>query len=502
MKIASPKLDTSHLSSNDEALLRRRVALELRDQSDYEGARQVMLPLWKNVGDEPDVKGLDTSVAAEVLLCVGILTSWIGSREGIQESQEIAKNLIGKAITIFESLGDSLKVAESQAEIAYCYFREGGLDEARIMLNEALVKLSPQGNTKARALLKLAIVEWSASRYNVALDILTSNASLFARITNQITRGTYHNELAIVLRHLAEWEPLNREKLLQQAIKEFKAAGNHFRSAKNKVFAACVKNNVGLILLNLGRFKDAHKNLEEARRLSVSTKNKVQVAVIDESRAQVFIAERNFKTAEAVARHAVRVLDKSGHQGHLAEALITHGIALARLGKTEHALFTLQRAFATAQEAGALNKAGLAALTIIEELDEAPTETLSFAFDRASEWLPSPESEELWPRLNAAARKVFARLHGEVGTEVDTEALKIKPFKLHDEVHRLEETLIRNTLSEVDGRITRAAEHMGLSYQGLAYIIQRRHPKLLKERSPVRTRARKKDMKSQRVSQD
>jgi hypothetical protein len=120
MKITWSKLDTSHLSPNDEALLRRKLALDLRDQSNYEGARQVMLPLWKHVGDDPEVKGLDPSVAAEVLLCVGILTSWIGSKEGIEKSQETAKDLIGKAITIFGSLGDSLKVAESQAEIAFC----------------------------------------------------------------------------------------------------------------------------------------------------------------------------------------------------------------------------------------------------------------------------------------------------------------------------------------------------------------------------------------------
>ena len=241
MKIPWSKLDTSDLSPNDAALLRRQYALDLKDQSNYEGARQVMLPLWKDVGDDPEVKGLEPPVAADVLLCVGILTSWIGSKEGIEKSQEAAKDLIGKAITIFESLGDSLKVAESQTEIAYCYWREGGLDEARIMLTEALQKLAPRGNTKARALLKLAIVEWTAARYYVALDILTNNASLFTRITNHITLGTYHNELAIVLRHLAELEPLNREKHLQQAIREFKAAGNHFRLGKNKVFATCVK---------------------------------------------------------------------------------------------------------------------------------------------------------------------------------------------------------------------------------------------------------------------
>lgn len=377
MKITWSKLDTSHLSPNEAALQRCRFALELRDQSNYKGAREVMLPFWKIVGDDPEVKGLDRYVAAEVFLCVGILTSWVGSREGIEKSQETAKDLIGNAITIFESLGDSLKVAASQAEIAVCYWCEGGLDEARVMLTETLQKLSPQGNTKARALLNLAIVECTAARYNVAHEILTSDASLFTRITNHITLGCYHNELAIVLRHLAEWEPLNREKHLRQAIKEFKAAGHHFRLGKNKVFGACVKNNLGLLLLNLGRFKEAHKNLEEAHRLSVSTKNKVQTAVIDESRAQVLIAEGKLKAAEGVARHAVRVLDRSGHQAHLADSLITHGIALARLRRSQQALFTLQRAFETAQQAGALNKAGMAALTIIEELDEAPTETLS-----------------------------------------------------------------------------------------------------------------------------
>jgi hypothetical protein len=88
--------------------------------------------------------------------------------------------------------------------IAYCYFREGALDEARIMLTEALQSLPPTGNTKARALLKLTTVEWFASRYNVALGILTDNAHLFKKVTNHTIRGNYHNEHGIVLRHLSQ----------------------------------------------------------------------------------------------------------------------------------------------------------------------------------------------------------------------------------------------------------------------------------------------------------
>jgi tetratricopeptide (TPR) repeat protein len=489
MKITSPKLDTSHLTANDAAMRRCQKALELKDKGDYSGAQEVMLPLWGRVGERPESKGLHPSVAAEVLLCAGILTGWIGSKNGIEEAQEIAKNLISESITFYESLGDTKKVAVARAEIAYCYFREGGFDEARIMLTEALQRLTTPGNTRARALLKLTTVEWFASRYHVALGILTDNASLFERVTNHTIRGNYHNEFAIVLRNLATSE--KRDDYFQRAVTEYEKADHHFKLANNIIYRADVKNNLGFLLYKLSRFNEAHEYLDQARRLTVSIKDKVGVAQIDESRAQVFVAEGKLKEAEAVARHAVRVLGKSGHQCLLADALTTHGVALARLGKSEQARFTFQRAVEVAHQVGALNKAGLAALTMIEELDDLSRTTLQSSFQRASEWLANAQSKELVTRFTAAANKVYVALNGDLVPEEATEALLNKPFDFHQEVLRHEKTLIRHTLAKVNGSVTRAAKQMGMSYQGLAYIIQSRHPGLLKERSPVRRRSRK-----------
>lgn len=241
MKISSLKLDISHVTTNAEATQKCHAALGLRDKGDYEGAKEAMRPIWNCVGERPKVSGLEDSVSAELLVCVGVLTSWIGSKEGTKDAQEVAKNLISEGMRFYESAGDVKEVAAAQAEIAYCYFREGALNEARIMLTEALQKLSTEGNTRARALLKLTTVEWFASRYNVALEILTDNAHLFKKIGNHTTRGNFHNEHAIVLRHLAKSDPLKREDLLQQAITEFKRADRHFKLAKNKVFQATVK---------------------------------------------------------------------------------------------------------------------------------------------------------------------------------------------------------------------------------------------------------------------
>ncbi len=489
MNVILPKRETSELVPNAEALLKCQSALELRDKSDYQGARAIMHPLWRRIGESPELKGLHPEVAAEVLLTVGILTSWIGSKEGIQDAQEVAKNLISESSGFYEVMGDITRVAASRAEIAYCYFREGALDEARIMLTEALQVLTAKGGTRARALLKLVIVEWSASRYNVALDLLTDNAALFKKVTNHTIRGTYHNELGVVLRYMAESDPFNREKLLQQALKEYKEADHHFHLAKNKVFGVCVKNNVGLTLLKLHRFKDAHKYLEQARRLSMSTKNKVQTAVIDENTAQVLVAEGKLKEAETIARHAVRVLDKTGHQGFLADALITHGIALARLGKTEQAQFTLQRAVNTAHEVGALNKAGMAALTLIEECEGLSPDVLELAYDRASEWLATSQSQEVLQRVIAVSKKIRVNPATEMRLEDATEPLLNITCDLNQEKLKTERELIRQALAKVGGRLTQAASLLGMTYQGLAYTIEKRHPDLLKERSPVRRRS-------------
>ncbi|HEX9629133.1 MAG TPA: hypothetical protein VF961_03870 [Pyrinomonadaceae bacterium] len=256
MKIASPKLHTAHLTANDEALRRCQYALEQKDKGDYEGSQDLMVRLWRGVGERPEIKELHASVAAEVLLCVGILTGWIGSKNQIEDAQEIAKNLITESITYFESVGDVTKVAAARTEIAYCYWRDGQLSEARIMLREALQKLPPAGDTRARALLKLTTVECSAARYDEALGVLTDNAALFQRLTNHAVKGAYHSEHAIILRNLAASE--KREEYLQRAVGEFEKADREFKLARNPVFRADVKNNVGLVLSNLSRFKEAH----------------------------------------------------------------------------------------------------------------------------------------------------------------------------------------------------------------------------------------------------
>src|ERR1043165_9623393 len=177
MRITSPKLDISHLTSNEQAELRCRTALELKDRNEYDASREAMFPLWNGIiGSRPNTKGLSDPVAAEVLLATGILTGWLGSRSEIKKADDYARDLITESIRLYEALGDSKKVAEARAEIGYCYWRSGANDEARIWFSEALKRLTTEGNTRANALIGLSFVEWAESRYQDSLKVLTDNA--------------------------------------------------------------------------------------------------------------------------------------------------------------------------------------------------------------------------------------------------------------------------------------------------------------------------------------
>jgi tetratricopeptide (TPR) repeat protein len=448
-----------------------------------------MRRIWPGIGSRPNIEGLHAADAAEVLLCAGILTGWIGSRNEIKEADGYARDLITESITLFESLGDLKKIAEARTELAYCYWREGSFNEARIMFTEALQKLTTEGKTRANALLGLSVVEWSSSRNTEALKILTDNAPLFKKLPHHTTKGFYHNTLAQILQTLVT--PEKKRDQLRRVVSEYEQADHHFKLARNTIFRALVKNNIGIVFRDLGRYRESQDYLDQARRLMVTVRDKVRTAQIDQARAEVMIAQRRFAEAERVALHAAKSFEKAGRQCLLVEAMIVRGIALARLRKTDEAQFTLQKAIEVAEQFGVLSLAGIAALTLIEELDDLSIQTLAVAYGRANEWLTDSQGPDLLRRINTAASKVFARFQSELTIENSADTLSNKQVDLDRELLNSENELIKRALAQVNGSVTRAAENLRISRQKLAYIIETRHRDLLAERTPVRRRSRR-----------
>ncbi len=480
----NPAEDAKSLQS-ERAQRRCQIAKQLQKVGDYENARGAMGDLWRRVGERPATEGLDQSAAAEVLLRAGVLTGWIGSAKQIEGAQESAKNLISESMTVFEALQDQEKVAEARIEIAYCYWREGAFDEARVMLREAQSRVgNSNSELTAIALLRSAIVERSAKRFNDALRIHTEAAPVFEKCSDHLLRAQFHSGFANVLNYLSAAE--YREDYVDRALIEYTAASFHFEEAGHARYQACVENNLGFLLSTIGKFTEAHQHLDRAQALFTTLKDSVYLAQVDDTRARVMLAEGRIAEAEKRVQSAVRTLERGDEQSLLAEALTTHGIALARLGQHETARATFQSAIEGAYQAGDPESAGQAALTIIEELGAyLSAEDLSAIYERAAEMLTASQNLGTLKRLSTCARRVLFLTHTVPAPPNWT------GFSFKDAVRRYEAQLIERALRDAGGVVTRAAQLLGFRHhQSLVSVLGNRHQSLLHARSPVIPRRR------------
>ena len=476
------ELDNHDLSVNERATLQCRLARHLEDAGDYNAASEALAGLWQGVGARPSLEGLDSETRARVLLRVGALTGWIGSAGQIEGSQETAKDLISESLRAFEQLGQRSKVGEARSDLALCYWRSGGFDEARVTLKLALDEFGESDTEqKATALLRQALVERASNRLNKALRIYENSAFLFDEMSNHLLTGTFHSGFANVLNQLSTIE--NRPDYVDLALIEYAAASFHFEQAGHESYQACVENNLGFLFSTLNRFEDAHEHLDRAQVIMTRLKDNAHLAQVDETRARVLLAEGRIVEAEKTARAAVRRLEKGDELSLLAEALTTHGTALARLNHSAQAQAALDRAINIAGQAGDFQSAGVAALSLIEQLGASLSdEGVRATIDHIGVLLETTRDTTILRRLAQAFQSLLMAQTMPVSHDWSN-------FSFRQSVLQYEANLITRALEESGGAVTRAARLLGFkNHQSLISIIGARHKELLTKRLPARRR--------------
>ena len=484
--------DPTENSVADDIIPLCELAKNLEEAGEFESACEMLRPFWQGLLHHPDTTGLADEAKAELLLRAGSLTGFLGSAKQVAGAQEAAKDLITEGAAVFEALGKSEKIAEARVDLAICYWREGALDEARVTLRLVLESLGDiQSEQKLRALLNSAIVEKAATRDREALRIYREAAPHFDFSTNHALKGKFHNAHGTLLKSLGLSE--SREEYIDTALVEFTAASFHFEQAGYHRFQASVENNVGFLFASIGRFGEAREHVHSARNLFLRLADRGSAAYADDTLAQVYLLEGRSEDAERVARRAVHALKRGGEQTVLAEALTTHGKALARLQQTQVARAALDQAVEIAQNAGNPDRGGIAAVTAIEELSPyLSIDALQNYYRTAETLLAKSQNLSLKTRLGECARRVLlvALDNANEATPAATDVALTPGFSLDSEVLRYEGSLIRRALEESGGSVTRAARLLGVTHQGLAFILNGRHNDLLAIRSPVKRRRR------------
>jgi tetratricopeptide (TPR) repeat protein len=452
-----------------------RAAKELENVGEYEAAFDAIAGFWPGIGERPRTEGLPKAEEAELLLRAGALAGWLGSSRQVPGAQQFAKALIGESIKSFEELGLTERVAESQTDLAVCFWREGAMDEARVWLQTALANAEDPIN-KLRILVNSTTVEVSTNHLNEALTMLGCAADILDNVSDDASLGRYYMQRGIVMRRLGGVENLDR------ALLDHTAARAHFEKANHRRYFARAQNNIGVIMLELGRYDEALETLEDARRTFAGLGDVGTAAQVDETRARVHVAQQRYAEAEKIAQASVSVLERGEEQSLLVESLQTLGVAQARQQRNHAAMETLRRAVEVAETAGDPALSGLGLLTMIEELHAyLPADEISRAYSEADRKLGEDVGSETLTRLRACARLI-----GSQPSDLAQPARTNATFE--QQVRQFESTLIRQALEDANGSVTRAARTLGLTHQGLCYIINHRHQSLLSARAPIRVR--------------
>ncbi|MCA1594369.1 MAG: tetratricopeptide repeat protein [Acidobacteria bacterium] len=364
-----------------------------------------------------------------------------------------------------------------------CYWRAGAFDEARIVLQQGVRRLGESDvEQKAKMLIRSTVVEVSAGRCNDALKILDEAQAVFDA-TPDALKGRWHGQKALVLRRLGTGTIEGRTDFFDRAIIEYTAAIVHFERVKHERYSGNAENNLAFLLYKLARYAEAHQHLDSAQKIFTRLADTGNLAQVRETRARVYLAEEKYRKAADVINGAIGALEKAGEPALLADALTVQATVQARLSHHYLSLPAFRRAIEIAEDAGALESAGLAALSLIEEHGAArlSESELYETYCRADDLLGRTQDAEAITRLRACARAVAQRLAVE---QMDA------GFSLPDAVRAYEARFIRRALKDAGGSVSRAARRLGISYQRLASLLEARHMDLLPARTPAIKRRR------------
>ncbi len=469
----------------------------LEDSGEYVNATVAMGNWWQGVGVRPDVDNLPVNEKAAVLSRVGVLSGWLGSMQQLSGSQEKAKDLISEAANLFQSIDDDPHWAETRSDLAVCYWREGAFDEARIILQDVLESgYEYPAELLGKILLRSVNVEISTKHYDKAMELVTLATSTASK-GSSLLRGKLYFHRALIQR--GEGEDKNRPDLLVAAIEDYQQAAVHYEKAKHHIYAAATETNLGNVYRLLDDNKNAHSHFDRAIYLYTKVKDKVHAAQVYDSKANALLAEDDLSGAETAARTSVAMMRTGDEQSLLAESLTTLAVVLSRRGNFAEAVHSFVDAKEAALKVGDMESAGDAVLTQLEELqsDLSPAVFRSLYLE-ADELLKKSPKLSTYDRLQAIARKQFEIAPAETEIPADSEkmakllsyadkldslfedktAFSWENFSLPDAVKDYEGEIILKALKESSGRVTRAANLLGLSHQNLSLILHQRHREL------------------------
>jgi tetratricopeptide (TPR) repeat protein len=362
-----PQIGSVELTLTENLQVCCAIVREQINAGNYEAGCKLLQPWW-SFGNRPKLDGLNQQSCADLLFTAGELAGFVASSVNLPRGQRHAEELLNGAIAFFEQLGLSKRAAEGRIALALCYHQQGLFDVGLTTILRAFSDLSEEDwELRSLALMRWGGLERNAGRLKDALGRLTQATEIAERCGTWITArcdlelASIHKDLAI-----SEDAALHFDQAMcfyLKALHQFEAVGHHR-------YVAIVENNIGLLLLGRRSYADAERHLLRARKLFETLSDIFRGAQLNETLSRLYVGTEEYERAQELIWQAIRVFENTDAEAILAEALTTSGIVSSRLGRFSEAKRNFEGAYKISERCNDNEGAGLALLTMLEELGE------------------------------------------------------------------------------------------------------------------------------------
>ncbi|MDQ3041240.1 MAG: hypothetical protein M3R11_02545 [Acidobacteriota bacterium] len=387
---------------------------------DLEESRRIFSSFWQDIEVDPDVSDFEAVVQAELLRLCGFFLSWLGRSQSKANYQLRGKDLLTRAIEIFEELGNSDKTTEARVMLALCYWHEGEIEECESILQftEEQFKENQLHPVYLQICLnRLGIFHWKKD-YQKALEII--------------------EELKIPMELCQDW----RLKTMYH-------------------------NQAGIIYCLLGKYDKAAFNQNEAIRFARRNKSLRFVATNLNNLAFLYMQMSDFKTAHLHIEEAISLFKNLNDTGWIPHALDTKALILTKENKCERALDTIERAisyFNKGDDFSGLVDAFWTKIQILLRLDRKSEALILF----------TELSNLASQRIGEFAVKKYADLLADL-------LYAGRNLPLADEVKNYKKQMVSRSLRRNNACVTDTASELGISHQSLSDILHNQFPELREE---------------------
>ena len=361
----SSRIPSAQLTPSEEVQVLCTIAREQIDVGNYEAA-SIVLKRWWVLGSWPKLTALNSQSSADLLFTTGELAGFVASADQSPIGQKNAEALLSGSIALFDQLGSAVRASEGRVELAHCYYRQGNFDLGRSTFLKVLDSLSTYDTELiVLALIRLAALERQAGRPQDAL-LRLQDAERLVKDCGPWVTGRHHLELASTFKDLASSE--NDSSLFKSSLYHQRQSLYQFEAIGNLRLLAIAENNLGFLLLTLGRLKSAEAHLSRARKVFGGLADRLRQAQVDDTLARLYLEQGRFDLAHESASRAIETLQQGDEDPLLAEVLRTKGIVCCRLQRFNEAGRILERAHDVAARCGDREGAGCALLIMIEQV--------------------------------------------------------------------------------------------------------------------------------------